>query len=79
MSEALFIVKANAEAVEEDRLPDEELKAQLATLLFAASDTSTSGLLPHRSYCIELASFLSSIWGAGSNTACTVQPRGGAK
>ncbi|KAI0789219.1 cytochrome P450 [Abortiporus biennis] len=38
------LLKVNMEASIEDRLPEEEVLAQLATLVFAATDTTTSAL-----------------------------------
>ncbi|KII83611.1 hypothetical protein PLICRDRAFT_445033 [Plicaturopsis crispa FD-325 SS-3] len=38
------LLKANMEANEQDRLPDEELIAQMSTLIFAAFDTTSSAL-----------------------------------
>ncbi|KAI0059725.1 cytochrome P450 [Artomyces pyxidatus] len=38
------LMKANIDAPAEDRLPDEEILGQMTTLLFAASDTTSSAL-----------------------------------
>ncbi|KAI0941738.1 hypothetical protein AcW1_003543 [Taiwanofungus camphoratus] len=38
------LLQANMETCEDDRLPDEELLAQMATLIFAATDTTSSAL-----------------------------------
>ncbi|KAI0789221.1 cytochrome P450 [Abortiporus biennis] len=38
------LLKTNMEASEEDKLPEEEILAQMATLVFAATDTTTSAL-----------------------------------
>ncbi|KAH8103810.1 cytochrome P450 [Cristinia sonorae] len=39
-----ILLRANMQASEEDRLPDEQLTAQVNTLIFAASDTTSNGL-----------------------------------
>ncbi|KAH9930173.1 cytochrome P450 [Amylocystis lapponica] len=39
-----ILMKANMEASEDDRLPEPELLAQMATLLFAATDTTSNAL-----------------------------------
>ncbi|KAI0322014.1 cytochrome P450 [Amylostereum chailletii] len=39
-----ILLRSNTAANEEDRLPDEELLAQMATLLFAGTDTTSSAL-----------------------------------
>ncbi|KAL4249739.1 Cytochrome P450 superfamily protein [Abortiporus biennis] len=49
------LMKANMEASKEDKLPEEELLAQVTTLVFAATDTTTSALYPPISFVFRQA------------------------
>ncbi|KAJ3479659.1 hypothetical protein NLI96_g8906 [Meripilus lineatus] len=48
-----ILLRANTEASEEDRLPENELIAQMAILVFAATDTTTSALVQTLQLLIE--------------------------